>query len=325
MPANRVIVLNRDKTMKKTNALLSLLAAITLMAFTTPSTAFAADERQEHKELPATSGGTLTFKTVVGSIEIKTHSDNNVTYDADLKPGHGGWFGFGSASVDDVVFEYDHSGGDVTIAMKWKDGKRPRNSNLNARHTILVPANYNVDVNTSGGSISGNDINGKVVANTSGGSIRFGKINGPVNAHTSGGSVSVADIKGNADVGTSGGSIKVGNVDGNVVARTSGGSIKVGAVTGEMSGHTSGGSISAELTQQIEKRLELSTSGGSINLAVPHDFKADLEASTSGGKVVCDLPLQGTVKRSSVNGKVNGGGPQVSLHTSGGSINVAKR
>ena len=83
--------------------------------------------------------------------------------------------------------------------------------------------------------------------------------------------------------------------------------------------------ITAELAKQIEDPLELSTSGGYISLAVPGDFKADLHASTSGGRVACELPLEGMIKPSSINGKVNGGGPEVTLHTSGGNIEVAKR
>jgi hypothetical protein len=304
----------------------SVAAGLAIAAFTLSSpTHLLGAERHEHKELTASSGGTLTFKTMVGAIEIKTHDQDVVTYDADLKPG-GGVLGFGSSGdVDDVVFDYDSSGGDVKITMKWKDDKRPWNANLNAHHTLIVPSRYNVDVSTSGGGIKGEDINGKVAAHTSGGSIRFGKINGDIKARTSGGGIALDDVKGNADVGTSGGGISVGNVQGNVLANTSGGGIKVGAVSGEMKGHTSGGSIRAEVANQIEQPLELRTSGGSIQLTVPDDFKADLHASTSGGSVHCDLPLAGTVKKSTIKGTINGGGPKVTLSTSGGSIQVAKR
>lgn len=303
----------------------TLAMALTLACFTAlvPNRTTAA-ERTEHKALPAGSGGTLTFKTVVGSVEIKTHDKAEVTYDADLKPG-GGRFGPGSASVEDVVFDYGTSGNDVMITMKWKDDKQPRNASLNVRHILVIPARYNLDVRTAGGSILASEINGRVVAHTAGGNIRFGKVNGEIKAHTSGGGVTVEDVAGNVDVGTSGGSIRVGNVEGNVAASTSGGGIKLGTVTGEIQGSTSGGSISAELAGQIEQPLKLSTSGGSIKLVVPGDFKADLNASTSGGSVDCELPIQGTIKRSSVNGTLNGGGPKVTLRTSGGSIKVAKR
>ncbi len=302
------------------------LAAALTVAFLTaivPNQTTAA-ERNEHKELPAGSGGTLIFKTVVGAIEIKTHDKDEVTYDAELKPGRG-QFGPGSASVEDAVFDYQTSGSDVTITMKWKNDKQPRNASLNVRHTLLIPIRYNLDVRTDGGSIVAVEIKGRIVAHTSGGDIRFDKVNGEIKAHTSGGGVTVENVKGKVDVGTSGGDILVGNVEGNVSASTSGGGIKLGAVTGEIGGSASGGSISAEIAGQIEQPLELSTSGGSIKLVVPGDFKADFKAETSGGSVDCELPIQGRLKRSSVNGKLNGGGPKVTLHTSGGSIKVAKR
>lgn len=301
--------------------LAALCAAILLTANAVPTVAA---ERHEQKELPASAGGTLTFKTVSGSIDIKAHDQDKVVYDAVLKPG-GGWLGGGSSAVENIEFAYENTGGNVVINMKWKDGKKPRNASLNARHTLLVPARYNLDVHTAGGKIQGTDINGTVKAHTSGGGIEFGKVRGPIQAHTSGGSITLEDIDGNADVETSGGNIRIGNVRGDVAADTSGGSITVGEVSGEMKGHTSGGSITAALATQITKPLQLNTSGGSINLSVPPDFKADLNASTSGGSVSCELPLQGTVKRSSIKGQVNGGGPQVTLSTSGGSIKVAKR
>lgn len=310
--------------MKTCASFANLTAVLAFTALAITASPAAAAERLERKTLPATSGGNLTFKTVVGAIDIKTHDKDEVVYEGEVKPGSG-WFGGSSSAIERLEFTYDTSGGDVKIAMKWKDDDRPRNVNLNARHTLLIPARYNVDVHTAGGKIEGADINGKVSAHTSGGGIRFGKVNGEVKARTSGGGITLEDIKGNADINTSGGSIKVGKVDGDVAAHTSGGGITVGEVTGEMKGHTSGGSISAALARQISEPLELSTSGGSINVTVPGDFKADLNASTSGGRVECELPLEGTVKRNSINGKVNGGGPKVKLSTSGGSIKVAKR
>jgi hypothetical protein len=43
---------------------------------------------------------------------------------------------------------------------------------MNVRHTLLVPAHYNIDVRTAGGGISGADIGGQIKAKTAGGSIR---------------------------------------------------------------------------------------------------------------------------------------------------------
>lgn len=309
--------------MKPTSHLFTLLVVSTFLALSTPSITLA-DERAEHKELAADSGGTLTLNVAVGSIDIRTHDKDTVTYDAELERTRS-LFSFGSAALDDLVFEYESSGSDAKITMKWKNGKAPRNSNIKARHTVMVPSRYNVDVRTAGGKIHGENINGKVAANTSGGSIEFGEVNGEIKARTSGGSIKLEDINGNADIKTSGGSIRIGNVQGDLLARTSGGSVNVGSVSGELKAVTSGGSINAELAGQISKPLELRTSGGSIRLTVPPDFKANLNARTSGGKVHCDLPVTGITKRTDIEGEINGGGPQVTLKTSGGNITVSKR
>jgi hypothetical protein len=306
--------------------LLKCTLIITAAAFATLATRTslqAADaERHEHKELSANTGGTLTLKAVVGSIEIKTHDQNLVTFDSVLKPGGSSK---SSELIEQLEFDYQTANGDVTINVRWKDDKQPRNANLNGRHTLVIPAKYNIDVRTSGGSIIGKDINGRVAAHTSGGEIRFGNVNGEIKAHTSGGDIALDDVHGDADINTSGGNITLGKVEGDVISKTSGGNIKLGAVTGNLRGSTSGGSITAELVNQIAKPLELSTSGGNINLAVPGDFKADLDASTSGGTVACNIPFEGKLKPSSIKAKVNGGGPEVTLHTSGGNIEVAKR
>jgi DUF4097 and DUF4098 domain-containing protein YvlB len=299
-----------------------LLTVVVLAALATATSLQAAGaERHEYKELSAKSGGTLTLKTVVGSIEIKTHDQNVLTFDSVLKPGKS----TSSELIDQIEFDYQTTNGDVTINVRWKDDKQPRNANLNGRHTLVIPTKYNIDVRTSGGSIIGENINGRVAAHTSGGEIRFGNVNGEIKAHTSGGDIALDDVHGDVDVNTSGGNITLGTVEGDVISETSGGNIKLGAVTGNLRGSTSGGSITAELVNQIAKPLELSTSGGNISLTVPGDFKADLQASTSGGRVACKLALEGRIKPSSINGKVNGGGPNVTLHTSGGNIEIAKR
>lgn len=299
---------NEQTSMKKEITLSVYRWALIALFLTTSAfteTAWAAD-RTEHKVLSVARGGTLIFETFSGSIDIKTHDSEQIVYDAVLKVNRG-WFGRKSADVDDVVFEYETSGTDSKIVVKWNKGFKARFSSINVQHTLLVPAHYNIDVRTAGGGISGDGIGGQVKAKTAGGSIHFNGVTGDIVARTSGGSIRITKVVGDVDVGTAGGSITVSEI------------------TGNLKGTTSGGSIRAELDAQIQKPLELSTAGGSVTLSVPGDFQADLNASTSGGSVSCELPIQGTIKRQSINGKVNGGGPEVRLHTSGGSIRVLKR
>jgi len=250
--------------------------------------------------------------------------------------------------LNNFVIDFRHSGKDVTIEAEYDKERRSFWDDIfrriKVRYIISVPEKYNVDLKTSGGSISVDDLEGEVLAKTSGGSLHFGDIKGPVTGNTSGGSISLDGCVGNAEVKTSGGSIKIGQVDGNIEARTSGGSIHIesakGSVVAKTSGggidvrevmgtidaSTSGGSVTAHLSKQPQANCELSTSGGSINVYLADDIAVDVDAKTSGGRVITDFPVtvQGELKKSAMIAKINGGGPQLYLRTSGGNIKLNK-
>ena len=50
----------------------------------------------------------------------------------------------------------------------------------------------------------------------------------------------------------------------------------------------------------------------------------NLDASTSGGRVIADIPVtvQGELKRTALKSKINGGGPALYLHTTGGNVHI---
>ncbi|MCP5060334.1 MAG: DUF4097 domain-containing protein [bacterium] len=142
---------------------------------------------------------------------------------------------------------------------------------------------------------------------------------------TSGGRIQAQEIDGDLNAETSGGRIHVSEVTGDVDVHTSGGSIRVREASGEVRAKTSGGPIEVRFNGQPEGKLE--TSGGSIQVEVPPDLGFDLDAKTSGGRVELDdeLHLEGESARSEIKGKVGGGGPSLSLDTSGGNIQIQVR
>jgi len=145
-----------------------------------------------------------------------------------------------------------------------------------------------------------------------------------VDLKTSGGSIELSSLNGEVDAYTSGGSIKLGKIEGEVDVKTSGGSIRVEEVAGEINAHTSGGSIKVTMSEQPKGNSRLSTSGGSVTAYLLPSIAVDLSASTSGGRVHSDFAVNGSVKKTSVDGSVNGGGPKLVLKTSGGSVNIKK-
>ena len=108
-------------------------------------------------------------------------------------------------------------------------------------------------------------------------------------------------------------------------AKTSGGSIKVDEVLGPIEARTSGGSIRAQLSQQPHGPCHLGTSGGNVEVSLAADIGLQVDARTSGGRVSTDFSVpQGTLDKNSLKGSINGGGPLMTLRTSGGSIRLRK-
>lgn len=191
--------------------------------------------------------------------------------------------------------------------------------------TIEVPRQYNVELATSGGHIELKNLIGNASGGTSGGRLTIDSVQGDVKMRTSGGRISVRTIQGAVDVHTSGGAIEAVDIKGGLRAHTSGGSIRVQDVSGAVDVNTSGGSIDVDLhgdNQGVVAR----TSGGSINLAVPSTIRASINASSSGGRVSSDLELAAAQStKNTLRGTINGGGPEITARTSGGSVRLTRR
>lgn len=284
-------------------------------------------------------GGTLTIDSDLGSIDVKTVTDNKVNIRIVQK-----FEGWDKEEIkefmDNFKIDFSQTGKDVTVTAKLQKNKPRGWNHISVKFQAEVPADYNVDLATSGGSIGVGDLNGTVTAHTSGGSLDFGQIGGPVNGKTSGGSISLDGSGGNADLKTSGGSISIGSVKGSVDAKTSGGSVTLKKADGEavlktsggsinvedvrdnIIAETSGGSVTAHISGQPSGNCQLETSGGSVTLYLAKGTAVDVDAKTGGGTVRSELDISGQKDEHGrwVRGKINGGGPQVYLRTSGGNI-----
>ncbi len=209
---------------------------------------------------------------------------------------------------------------------------------------VAVPGRFDTNLTTSGGGIAVTQMKGEVTAHTSGGWLRFDRVEGRINAttsgggidlvgvrgkssvHTSGGWIRISDTSGDVDASTSGGWISIDTASGRIKAHTSGGWINARAISGPIDASTSGGGVTAALIAQPREECRLSTSGGWINLSLPADAHVDLDASTSGGGVTTDFPVPRTGDHDyhTLRASLNGGGPLVYLHTSGGWIHVKR-
>jgi DUF4097 and DUF4098 domain-containing protein YvlB len=213
--------------------------------------------------------------------------------------------------------------------------------------------NGELQLHTGGGGIEVRQANGKVIAETGGGSVEIrsgaqgadietggGSIavkqcSGKLKAHTGGGSVELANIDGPADVDTGGGSIRLTSAKGHVRAETGGGGIELYGVP-SASAETGAGGITVKLVNTGGERRDsdLETSVGDITVYIAPDVALNVWASVdmgSGHRITSDFPdihiqSQGDwgAKSYSAEGKLNGGGPALKVHTSSGNISFRR-
>lgn len=272
-------------------------------------------------------GQTLVLDTDLGKVHVRGGSRDEVVVKV-IKGANGMDEDDAREAFERFEVEFEQTSRGVAIKGDYEGRHNGwRGKHIKVEYEITVPTRFNVQVETAGGRIEAEDIEGEVSLDTSGGSVTALNINGPLDIDTSGGSVTAENIGGAARLYTSGGSITVNGARGDVEAETSGGSIRLSDIYGTVNAETSGGSITADVAVAPDGPMKLETSGGSISLKLTADARVDLDASASGGRVRSDLPVQveGEISKSHLRGEINGGGPLLRLRSSGGGINIASR
>jgi DUF4097 and DUF4098 domain-containing protein YvlB len=319
--------------------LLLLATALTLTAET---------EEKLVKRFAVQPGGTVVVDVDFGSIDVSTAAANEVVVDVLRRVTR-------ASEAEEQEFLADRpvtitpEGDTVTISSRPQAPRKSSSSSgkqsTEAKYTITVPAKFNAQLKTAGGTVSASDLTGDVKAASNGGSLQFTRLHGALDGATAGGPIQVADCEGEQQVKTSGGKIDVtggkGSFDGKtsggpvsvkdfhgaVQVKTSGGKIVVDNVAGKVDGKTTGGGIEASFASPPSDEVNLFTSGGGVTLRVPENAAFDLDAATSGGNVNSDLAVESTGKpsRDHLKGPVNGGGKSIVLRTTGGSIRLQKQ
>ncbi|WP_184550325.1 hypothetical protein [Mucilaginibacter sp. FT3.2] len=240
-----------------------------------------------------TSGGSITVSGAAGEaprVEVYIQGNNG---NRDLS----------KEEIQKRLENYDLSvtvtGGEVHATAKNKRSFSNWGNSLSISFKVFVPKNVNTNLNTSGGSIHLDNLEGNEKFETSGGSLHIDKLTGIIKGETSGGSIHVSNSGSNIDLETSGGSIEAANCNGKIHLETSGGSLHLSDLKGTIDASTSGGSINGN---NIAGEFKTGTSGGSINLT---QLACALDASTSGGSFHAQFNSVGKYVKVDVSGNVN--------------------
>jgi hypothetical protein len=126
---------------------------------------------------------------------------------------------------------------------------------------------------------------------------------------------------------TTNGQVTLNGLTGKVVARTTNGGVRATDLRGPVDASSTNGAVSVDLASVGSDRIALSTTNGGVTLNLPETARADVVATwTNGGMSVNGLNLDVSERsRLRFEGKLNGGGTPIELHTTNGGIRLRAR
>ncbi len=210
------------------------------------------------KEFETTPGKKLDVElTTGGSIKVSGWDKNVVSIEARIRGGE----------KEDYSFDFDERSSGINVEISYDGHHRNRHGGVSLE--IQVPKKYDVQLETMGGDLT---IQG---------------IEGEFSGETMGGEIELFDLKGEVDLTTMGGEIRVENseLDGRV--KTMGGEISLRDVIGDLDASTMGGEVSYRNvkkrdTREDAKPVKISTMGGEIQV---DDAPGGANVSTMGGEI----------------------------------------
>src|SRR5437016_9361469 len=171
------------------------------------------------------------------------------------------------------------------------EGTGTRNVSLDFEVHVPVETSL-VKLETKGGGIQLDQIEGSVFASSSGGDIGIGKVGGDVHVETGGGAIKIGSAGGQVVASSKGGALVIG-AGSNMKLDTGGGAIHVGKCSGTVKASTAGGTIDLN---DVVGMAQAETGGGAIHAI---SVRGGLRAETGGGAIVAELsPDHGTFKDS---------------------------
>lgn len=311
----------KEQTMTARTIRILFAGALLLVASVT------AAQAQTTREFAASDGGTLVLDLQAGgSVEI-TGGGAGITVS----------YSISGRSADNCRVKFKESGDRLTISTDYVERQRSNSSSI--RFDIQVPSRFNVELDSMGGSLSIDGVDGEFKGKTMGGPLTLHDVRGEASLTTMGGEISLTDSELDGKLKTMGGEVLFENVIGDVKGSSMGGNVRYKNVQrrdGDL-GSPDRLSDSAETTTDT---VQISTMGGAIEIedapegASLHTMGGDIRvtdalrfvrAKTMGGDILIES-VDGWVKATTMAGDVDvtvtGSGGDVELTSMSGDITL---
>jgi hypothetical protein len=296
--------------------------AVILCVLVGTTLALASEQGRFEKTLTVSSGADLEVFTRSGDVVVRSGPAGSIAIVGKIHVGDR-WFNGGKKAEIQGIEQ------NPPIA---QTGNHVRIDYVNVRdvaidYEITAPSDTRVHTKSGSGDQTIEGMQAGVEIETGSGDVRLRDLAGDLRVHTGSGNVEARGAAGPIEARAGSGDIRIEeNSKGDVSVETGSGNIDVRGVDGGL--RVSAGSGDVTVDGKPASSWSVKTGSGNAQLRVPEQAAFDVDISTSSGSVEVahsvTTTIQGRVQeeRKSIRGKVNGGGPEISVHTGSGDVRV---
>jgi hypothetical protein len=149
-----------------------------------------------------------------------------------------------------------------------------------------------------------------------------------LNVQTTNGAVSIEDVTGDIAASTTNGAVSLTGTTGTASVSTSNGAVTVKVHSGSLACHTSNGAVDCDLAALgATDDAVLSTTNGAVTLLLPADVSCVIDATTSNGLItINDFTVTYDEQTTGhVRGRIGSGASHVTITTTNGEVTIRRR
>lgn len=257
----------------------------------------------------------VQLDTFDGAIEVHSWDKSDVEVEIERRA-------MEQALVDEIKVSAEQDGDRIVIKVTGP-GRRNGFDGIqvgvhfspSAKLRVAIPRKSQLMAKSGDGSITVEDVSGKVTLNTSDGSVRATRLAGEIMVRSGDGSIRMDRIEGKVDVETEDGNITLEAKPSTLRAKTSDGSIR----------------MQIEPDTAMAEDWDVQTDDGTVVLTLPTSFNGELDAETRDGSVRTNHPALSAEARSGedraerrrkLKATLGSGGPTLRVRSGDGTIRI---
>ncbi len=264
----------------------------------------------------------LEVQTHSGDITVRTGPSGSVSIRGKIYVGDHWLFGSRHADVSDIEQHPPLRQDGNSIHIDYVSTR-----DISIDYEITVPEDTTVRTRSGSGDQTIEGTRGNADIQSGSGDVKLSRLTGEIRLQTGSGDVRAREISGAIRGGAGSGDIEVEETgSGDIDLHTGSGNITTRGIQGAFHGEAGSGDITAEGTQT--GAWEIRTGSGNVHVRLPSNAAFDASLSTSSGSLdvgpAITMTVQGRVNETHkhIEGKVRGGGPQLTVRTGSGDIQI---